>query len=139
MKKRLAALLACCLIAALAVLAGCAGGGGASSQATEADKAAFVGSWDLYEMEDQSTKTSAEEVETFKQLGLTITLDLNDDGTAALNMFGDAVNGTWEAKARGAAEVVINGDTAPMTLADDILSLELETSKVHLKKAEAQS
>ncbi len=129
------AMLALCL-----VLVGCGGSGSSSgdpapqkptstSETTEETSAEtdlgadFKGSWELVSMIQDGEETSGEDMEAVKAYGLYVYLDLNEDGTAALDTFGDVLTGTWEAKEKDRATISLGGDPTPITLADGLLTI----------------
>ena len=132
MKKGIVALLACVFALSLA-LVGCAGGGGGDV------KAAWIGSWDLYEMDENGQVTSSDDIKMLKDLGLTVTLELNEDGSGALVLFGESTKGTWEAKSATEASFTAENQTISMAIADDKLTMEQNGSKLVFQKGEAAS
>lgn len=133
MKKGIVALMACVFALSLA-LVGCGGGGGGADA-----KAAWVGTWDLYEMEENGSVTSSDDIEMLKALGLDVYLDLGQDGKASLVLFGEAMDGTWEAKSTTEATFTMEGQTVSMAIADSKLTMEQNGSKLVFKKGEARS
>ena len=129
MKKGIIALLACVFALSLA-LVGCGGGGGDA-------KAAWVGTWDLYEMEENGQITSTDDIQMLRDLGLTVTLELKDDGNGALVMFGESLEGTWEAKSATEGSFTAQDQTVGMTIADGKLTMEQNGSKLVFQKGEA--
>ena len=129
------ALLSCVFVLGLA-LAGC-GGGGASGSSDDAKKA-FTGTWDLVEMSQDGEVTSSDDLETLKSLGLEVYVNLNEDGTAALVLFGEALEGTWEAKSATAGSITLNDQKVDMTLADSKLKFEQEGASLVFEKGEAK-
>ena len=117
MKKRLIALLACTMLACLA-LAACA---------AKPDPTPFVGSWELCEMESDGEVTSSDDLEQIRNLlGIFVYLDLNEDGTLALDVFGEMLDGTWEPTGATTAAGTFNGQDCEITLADGRLTLAQE-------------
>ena len=112
MRKRVMVAVLCCAFALAAVLAGC--GGGASSAA--AAKEAWVGTWDLEEMDDNGEVTSAENIAALKELGLDLYLELDADGTSSLVMFGESMASKWEAKSATEAVLSLDGQNITMTM-----------------------
>lgn len=132
MKKGIIVSLFACVFALSLALVGCGGGGGDA-------KAAWIGTWDLTEMEESGQVTSSEDIEMLKELGLTVNLELKDDGTGALVLFGEAMDGKWEAKSATEATFTYEGQTIDMKIADGKLTMEQSGSKLTFAKGAASS
>lgn len=114
MKKRLLALLTGALALCL-VLVGCG---------KKVDPTPFIGTWELYEMEADDEVTTNEDIQSLKDLlGITVYCDLNEDGTAVLDVFGETLEGTWEATEAGVATATMEDQEIEITLADDKLTV----------------
>ena len=122
----------CCVFALSMALVGC--GGSASDP-----KQAFIGTWELIEMNDNGTITSQEDLELLKSLGIEVTAELNEDGTASINMMGEAMTGTWEASSATAGKITIEGQSVDMTLDGDKLSMSQNNQTLTFQKATASS
>ena len=134
--KGLIAALVGCVFALSLVLVGC---GGASSGGDNASaKKAFVGTWDLVEMSQDGETTGSSDLETLKSLGLEVYVNLNEDDTVALVMFGEAVQGTWEATSATAGSITLNDQKVNMTLEDSKLKFEQEGASLVFQKGEAK-
>ena len=130
-KKGIIALLSCVFALCLA-LVGCGGN-------SEADnKAAFTGTWDLVEMSQGNEVTGSDELNTLKSLGLEVYVNLNEDGTSALVLFGEVINGTWQATSTTAGTITMEGQNVNMSIADSKLSFEQEGAKLTFQKGEAK-
>lgn len=131
----LVAMLALCL-----ALVGC--GGGASSGGSGAQEspsvaepdfgANFRGSWELVSMMDDG-ETSEVDLEQMKALGMYVYLDLNEDGSATLDVFGAPTDGTWEAQSENAATMTVNGEVANITLTDGLITMAQGSSSLTFK------
>lgn len=111
MKKRFLGIAAALALVCIA-LVGCNGGGAASQDYT----ANFAGEWELVSMESADPITE-DDIQTMKDLGLTVTLVLSEDGTADLNMFGESMgSATWEAKSATECSFTSEGAEATLTL-----------------------
>ena len=122
------AVLACALV-------GC--GGGASG-----NKDKFVGSWDLVSLNgtDGSSSTTSADIELMKSQGLYVALNLNEDGSASFDLFGEKLDGTWEAKDDTTGTLTLNNQSITMTIdASDKLSLEQEGSVMVFEKGAANA
>ena len=119
MKKIIVAL--CCVFALSLALVGCGGGAQADP------KAPWVGTWDLSEMEENGKVTGSSDIEMLRSLGLDVYLELKQDGTGALVLFGESMSGTWDAKSTTEATLTIEGQSVKMSLADDKVTMEQAT------------
>ena len=117
----LASVFALCL-----VLAGCCGGADAAKN--------YVGDWKLSGMEENGEVTSADDLKLMEDLGMTITLSVKEDKTFSLNVMGDETSGTWEAKSASEATFTVDGQSVPATLADGVLTLESDGTKMQFEK-----
>ena len=125
MKKNMMALLATLALACL-VLVGCGGAEGGVD-----DKAGFVGTWKLTGLVENGEAMSADDLKTLEDLGLSVTLDLKEDGTGTLSLFDDPTEGTWTVTdaETGTFTTEEQGD-APMKLADGVLTMEEEDTSL---------
>ena len=128
MKKGIIVALFACVFALSLALVGCGGGGGDV-------KAAWVGTWDLTEMEEGGQVTGSEDIEMLKGLGLTVNLELKEDGTGALVLFGESMDGKWEAKSATDATFTYEGQK----ITDGKLTMEQNGSKLTFVKGTASS
>jgi hypothetical protein len=115
----LASVFALCL-----VLAGC--GGDAAKN--------YVGDWKLTGMEENGEATSAEDLKLMEDMGLTITLSVKEDKSFLLNVMGEEMSGTWEAKSASEATFTVEGQSVPATLANGVLTLEQDGTKMMFEK-----
>lgn len=85
MKRKLlvCALVACAMTLCLA-LTGCGGGGATNDKDA---KEAFIGSWKLAGMVSDGEEATAEDIAMLDAFGMSVGLDVNEDGTCALIMF----------------------------------------------------
>ena len=129
-KKRWVALFMS-MIALCLVLAGCASGGAGG----DADAAkSFIGDWKLVGMEENGESTSSEDIALMEQMGVTVTLSFKEDKSCALSVFGEETSGTWEAKSPSEAAITIEGQTVVATLANEVLTLEDNGTKMMFGK-----
>jgi hypothetical protein len=133
MKKGIIVALLACVFALSLALVGCGGGGGADP------KAAWVGTWDLTEMEENGTVTTSDDIQMLKDLGLTVNLELKSDGTGSLVVFGEAMDGKWEAKSATEATFDYEGQTISMKIADGKLTMDQSGSKLTFVKGTESS
>ena len=129
-KKGVIALMACVFALCLA-LVGC-------GDNAAANKAAFTGTWDLVEMNQDGQVTGSDDLETLKSLGLEVYVNLNEDGTAALVLFGEAMNGNWEATSTTAGTITLDNQKVDMTIEDSKLKFAQENASLTFQKGEAK-
>ena len=85
---------------------------------------AFIGTWEMKRMEESGEVISEEDVEYMASSGMTVYLELNEDGSATLEMFGEPYEGTWEAESDHAAALTLDGSTYVLTLDGRRMTLE---------------
>ena len=133
----------CCAFALCFALMGCGGGDSASGDSAgdaEAAKAAFAGTWDLVGMVQDGTETSQSDLEMLSSLGLDVYLDLNDDGTAALVLFGESMAGSWEATSVTSGTLSLDGsDPVEMVIDGENLKMTENESSLTFAKGEPRS
>lgn len=134
MKKGIIAMMACVFALCLA-LVGCGGSGGSGGDA----KAAWVGTWDLTEMEESGQVTGSDDLQMLRDLGLDVYLELGQDGTGSLVLFGEPMTGKWEAKSASEASFTYEGETIGMKIADGKLTMEQGGSKLTFEKGAERS
>lgn len=132
-KKGVIALVACVFALSLA-LVGCGGGGNNEA----ANKAAFVGTWDLVEMSQDGEVTGSDDLDTLKALGLEVYVNFNEDGTMVLALFGEPIEGTWEATSTTAGTIEMEGQSVDMSISDEKLTFEQEGASLTFEKGEAK-
>ncbi len=126
--KRIAVVMAAALALALSfALVGCGGG--------EKDHSGkFQGSWKVASM----SGVSEDEMALMEAFSLTVVLDLNEDKSASLNMMGEEMTGTWEAKSAEECSVTFDGETVVGKLAGDKLTLAVEGEEMTFAKISAE-
>ena len=133
-KKGVLALLSCMFALCLA-LAGC---GGSAGNNETTGKAAFTGTWDLIEMSQDGETTGKDDLESLKSRGYEVFLNLNEDGSAALVLFGEATEGTWTASSATSGSLSLEGQQINMTIEDSKLKVEQEKTTLVFEKGEAK-
>ena len=132
MKKRIAILLAAvCSFVLCFALVGCGGGKGGDASKN------FVGYWKLTGGEMDGEEIDASYISLMESLDLTISLTLNEDGTAKFVLFGDETDSTWEAKDASTMKISVEGVSLEGKLDGGKLSLDLEGEKLIFEKGEA--
>ena len=84
----------------------------------------FVGSWELVKIEGGSTNFSQDDFDLLKEIGMTCTLKLEEDGTYDFDLFGQNMSETWEAVSAETATLAMNGQQVDVTLVEGNLVLE---------------
>ena len=131
--KKIGLIAAICFAFAMCMmLAGCGGGQGDP-------KEAFSGTWDLLSLTQGDVETSEEDVKTLAALGMEVHLDLNEDGSAELDLFDDVKKGTWEVTAASAGTITLDGDAVDMIIEDETLSMTQGDTTLYFKKGEAKA
>ncbi len=123
---------AVCAMALCVALVGCAGGGTYSDD----NAANFKGDWMLSGGTSDGQELDAESISAMEQMGLYVYLQLKDDGTAVVSLFGTNVEGTWAAKDATTVTLTLQGDAADATLEGEELTLAVEGDSLRFKKGE---
>ncbi|MBQ9069619.1 MAG: hypothetical protein IJ131_11310 [Eggerthellaceae bacterium] len=112
------------LVACACLLAGCAGGRGQEGSS----KDDYVGSWNLNSIEAESSDASqdADAVAELSNLGLTISLLVEESGSAEFDLFGDKIPGTWAVGDTGAI-LNLNDTEYTMVLDEGLLQVEMDS------------
>lgn len=84
----------------------------------------FAGTWELIQVEGGDNSLSQDDFVMLKDLGMSCTLNLAEDGTYTFDMFGDVSSDAWEAVAADTATLTMSGQSVNVTLANDTLTLE---------------
>lgn len=93
-------------------------------------KKAVIGTWELSEI----TGSSEDDMDMMKALGLTVEAAFAEDGTFKLGAFGEAMDGTWDAKSADKVSLTIEGDSVDATIKDGVLSIEVDGEGMKFKK-----
>lgn len=125
MKSKLKALGVVAFALALCfALVGCGGGDKADP------KKAVIGTWELSEFTD----ASEDDLAMMKAFDLTVEATFAEDGTFKLGMFGETMDGTWDAKSADKVSLTIEGDSVDATIKDGVLSIEVDGEGMKFKK-----
>ncbi len=122
-KMKVFALIAGALALCLA-LVGCGG----SSKADP--KKAFVGTWELTEI----SGATEDDMALLKAFGMAVEAALAEDGTFKMGMFGENLEGTWEAKSAEKITLTIEGESLEGTLKDGKLNFTIDGDGMTFKK-----
>lgn len=95
------------------------------------ERKTIVGYYELYEMSSGEQSYTHEDLESLKTLGLTVNLELREDKTGTLSLFGDTMDLTYNNK-----NMTIDGESAPYKIKDGKLSMEQDGDKLVFEKAE---
>ena len=94
----------------------------------------FVGTWEMSHAEFEEGPISEEEYDAVTDLGMHVTLDLDESGDILLDAFGSQYNGTWEIKDEGTVTVTLDGESVDMPITDDELVLEYMGETMYFEK-----
>lgn len=94
----------------------------------------FQGSWKMTSM----AGASEDDLALMEAFGMSVVLDLNEDKTASLNMMGEEMAGTWEAKGETECSVTIESEAAVGKLSGEELSLSIEGEEMTFVKITAE-
>lgn len=90
-----------------------------------------VGYYELYEMSSGEESYTYDELQSLKNLGLVVTLELNEDKTGELNLFGETMELKYDNK-----NMTVDGESSPYTAKDDKISMEHDDEKLVFQKTE---
>ena len=94
----------------------------------------FVGTWELSHAEFDEGPVSEVDYDAVAELGMHVTLDLDDSGDILLDAFGSQYEGTWEIKDESTVTVTLDGESVDMPYADDELTLEYQGETMYFEK-----
>lgn len=122
-----------CALALCVALVGCASGNAGSSDNGASN---FQGDWVLSGGVSQGQEIDQEGIEGMQKLGMNVYIQLNEDGSAVISLFGQEVTGTWTAKTDTTADITLEGDTEEVKLENGELVLEADGDSLRFKKGE---
>lgn len=127
-KKGIIALLSC-MIALCLALASCGEGN---------YREKYIGTWKLVEMEqNDGTVTTQEQIDQLINVGFEVYVNLHEDGTLVLSMFGTPIEGTWEAENGSGGTITLEeSDTVEMKLENDRLTFKQNDSSLTFEKTD---
>ena len=91
----------------------------------------LVGNWKLTELVSDGEVAGADDIQVMESLGLTVSLEIREDGTASLVLFGVNMSGPWECTdgtnvrfvlEGGAIDATVDGNTLTMLDGNDVLT-----------------
>lgn len=111
-------------------------GSASSASATSASSSSstFAGTWQLDSMLSDGKETSAKDIETMRELGLDVTLELEADGTASFVLFGEPLDGTWS-ESGGQLNLKLLGEAIPVTYENDLIIIQNDSDLLRFRKA----
>lgn len=118
------------LLLACMGIAGCSGG--------DATKE-YVGDWKLVEMQSGGETMSADDLAAMEALGLSVKMNVKEDKTFTIDLFGEQESGTWEAKSATEASFTIEGSVVKATLKDGKLTLADSENTLVFEKGTASA
>ena len=80
-------------------------------------------------MVDDGHTTTKEDLEALKKLGFEVKLDMREDKTGTLSLFGEDTELTYDSK-----NITIKEESAPYTFEDNKISMEQNGSKLVFEK-----
>ena len=92
----------------------------------------LIGTWKLTGLVDDGKVTGADEIELMQNMGLEVSLNLNQDGSCALTLFGVDTVGIWEASSPYAVSLMIEGDSIECSVNVDTGELSMEDNNDQL-------
>lgn len=95
----------------------------------------FVGTWELSHAEFEEGPVSEEDYDAIAELGMHVTLDMDDSGDILLDAFGNQFEGTWQLKDEDTITVTLDGEAVDMPVTDDELTLEYQGETMYFEKA----
>lgn len=132
MKKSKIIAAVVCALALCVALVGCSSGN--SGDGGNDAAANFQGDWILSGGVSDGEELDAEAIDAMQQMGLYVYLQLKEDGSAVMSLFGTDMDGSWEVKDAATVALSLEGDTADATLQDDELVLTVQGDSLKFKK-----
>ena len=128
-KKIWAVVLACvCALALSVVLVGC--GGGNNEDAAKN----FIGSWKMVSAESGGEVLDSASLELMESMNMSVSLELNEDGTGKLDLYGEESEVKWSAKDAQTASITVDGQTTDAKLENGQLHLAEDGDKLVFEK-----
>ncbi len=93
----------------------------------------IVGYYELYEMHSDDENYSYDDLQSLKSLGLIVTLELRDDKTGTLNLFGETMELTYDN-----SNMTVDGESAPYNVEDGKITMEQDGEKLVFQKADKE-
>ncbi|MBR3153156.1 MAG: hypothetical protein IKF52_06135 [Clostridia bacterium] len=100
-----------------------------SSKSSKNDLKEVVGKYDLIEMSEGDETYTESDLETLKTMGLSITMELKDDGTGVMTMYGEDEEFEYDEK-----NITVNGVKTEYKYKDGKLTVEEDDTKMVFEK-----
>lgn len=123
--------VAACAIALTVALTGCGGGGNSADNAAN-----FQGNWVLTSGNVDGQEVTPEIMDQAAELGMSIYMQFNEDGSCVLNVLGSEMQGTWEAKDAITVSFTFEGSTEQAKLEGDELVMSYGDDNMHFKRGD---
>ena len=95
----------------------------ASTTSADAVMDKLVGTWKLTGLTSNGEVINADDIKLMQDMGLTVELTINKDGSASLMLFGAEMSGTWESSDGATVNFTLDGDRVISTVAGDELTM----------------
>lgn len=126
--KRLLSITALALVIALSLaFTGCSG-------AQKDASAYFQGSWKMTNV----AGATEDDIAAMEAFGMNVVLDLNEDKTAVLDVMGEEISGTWEAKSSTELTLTIEGSSVTGKLNGEELTIAVDGEEMTFQKVSAE-
>lgn len=131
-RRVLAALAAVVFALVLAACGGGNGGGGTEEPSDPAEN--FIGLWEIVGMQQGDTEYSSKEIDEMKEYGFVVYIELDKDGDAAFELFGEALEGSWEAKSSTRAVMIFDNEEMELRRKGSKLTIEADGDEMSFEK-----
>lgn len=91
----------------------------------------IVGTYELVSMVNEGEEISEDDIALMKSFGLYVTLELKEDKTGVMSMFGEEFELTYDKN-----NFVIDDETCPYTVSDETITLEQGEDKLVFQKVD---
>ena len=109
-----------------------------SAQAKTIDKSAFVGTWDMVDMEKDGVLISEVNPGAIPTMSEENYLNVSEDGFFELVEQGDVIQGVWKARSETEGIMMFGSDEVNASITDGTLSLSLDGVTLSFEKGEAR-
>ena len=116
-------------------LAACGGSSAPSETDLSELRDEFVGTWELVSMKSDATTLSEDEVDSMADVGMLVTLDLDEDGNLIYNEVGNQQDGSWSVTDEATLSFELGGSKIDVPYDDDLLTLETSGTTMVFEKA----
>lgn len=89
----------------------------------------LIGNYDLISMEENGEVTTEEDIQTLKKWGFTVTMELREDKTGKLDLFGDVEEFSYDKD-----KLTTEKEEIPYTFEDNQFTMEQDGTKLVFKK-----